>query len=231
MTPFDSAPYGASLSRSAVITDIMDGLREDFHNISSPLIPSGKQLDINFELGTIGDGGVTANGDSNYFYIAVGSANDGGAPLGEAFGPPSIALPVNSFAPGTTLGAIYTDQIDNLVVNVNNAFETRNLILGTLSHEIGHTVGLTHCAVAGSTTPNGLDPVMATGAIDLPNAARLNDREFGSSCNTGSGTQNSIQTLVTNLGLADTPVVPEPTTILILAAGLAGVRFMRHRVA
>ena len=56
---------------------------------------------------------------------------------------------------------------------------TRNAIAGTTSHEIGHTLSLTHMNVAGSVTPTGAPPIMGTGAIDTPNQARIGLREFG----------------------------------------------------
>jgi hypothetical protein len=69
---------------------------------------------------------------------------------------------------------------------------------------------------------------MASGATGLPNASRLTDREFATSRTISGRTQTSIDLLITNIGLEDTPVVPEPATILIFGIGLAGFRFMQR---
>jgi len=204
----------------------MTELRNDYYNIVSPSIPSGQQLAIDFVQGTVGDGGATANGDSNYYYLAVGNANNASEPLGEAF------LNGAFGTPGNVIGAIYTDEIFSGVFNAlgtpGDLFQTTHVIEGTLAHEIGHTVGLEHCNFGGAVTPNGLDPLMASGATGLPNASRITDREFSTSCVEGGGTQATINLLVTNVGLEDAPQVPEPATILIFGIGLAGFRFLRR---
>jgi hypothetical protein len=56
----------------------------------------------------------------------------------------------------------------------------------------------------------------------------LTDREFATSRTISGRTQTSIDLLITNIGLEDTPVVPEPATILIFGIGLAGFRFMQR---
>ena len=71
-----------------------------------------------------------------------------------------------------------TTALHDALTSGNLTF-TRNALAGTISHEIGHTLSLSHMNVAGSVTPTGVPPIMGTGAIDLPNQARIGRREFG----------------------------------------------------
>ena len=83
---------------------------------------------------------------------------------------------------------------------------TRNAIAGTTSHEIGHTLSLTHMNVAGSVTPTGAPPIMGTGAIDTPNQARIGLREFGYSGfdgENGNAPIFHVQQLIGALGTRD----------------------------
>jgi hypothetical protein len=67
--------------------------------------------------------------------------------------------------------------LNNALTNGNLNYTT-NAIAGTLSHEIGHTLSLLHINKTNIETPNGLPPIMGTGAIDLPNQDRIGEREF-----------------------------------------------------
>lgn len=81
---------------------------------------------------------------------------------------------------------------------------TTNALAGTIAHEIGHTLSLLHLNNAGSVTPSGVPPIMGTGAIDLPNQARISPREFaysGVNSQAGGATQMQIQQLVNAIGL------------------------------
>lgn len=151
MSSFDVKPYGfASGQRNTVMSSVMTELRNDFYNIVSPSIPSGQQLAVDFVLGTVGDGGVTANGDINYYYIyiAVGNANNVSEPLGEAFLNSAFGIA------GNTIGAVYADEIFSSAFNAlgtpGDLFQTTHILEGTLAHEIGHTLGLNHCNFAGA---------------------------------------------------------------------------------
>lgn len=80
---------------------------------------------------------------------------------------------------------------------------TTNALSGTISHEIGHTISLLHMNVAGAVTPSGATPLMATGAIDMPNQARIGLREFafsGQNQEAGNATQQHVAQLIGALG-------------------------------
>ncbi|MGH7202804.1 MAG: hypothetical protein ACREJB_19515, partial [Planctomycetaceae bacterium] len=94
-----------------------------------------------------------------------------------------------------------------------NLFFTVNAISGTVTHEIGHAVSLAHLNKAGSVTPNGLPPIMGTGAIDLPNQDRIFPREFaisGFNAQAGGAQQFHIQQLINAIGLRNTPTTGGP---------------------
>jgi hypothetical protein len=93
--------------------------------------------------------------------------------------PADVFIPVEP--PGVhydIAGGDGTPILSDALTSGNLTF-TRNALAGTLSHEIGHTLSLTHMNLAGSVTPSGVAPIMGTGAIDLPNQARITPREFG----------------------------------------------------
>jgi PEP-CTERM motif len=107
-----------------------------------------------------------------------------------------------------------TDSIASLLSLATNDTQRINLLAGTLSHEIGHSLTLAH--------PNGMlaNPgassfsLMATGAApsSMPNAERIKDRDFAYS---------EFASLIQNVGLRDVvSPVPEPETYAMMLAGL-----------
>ncbi|MPY68551.1 MAG: hypothetical protein GEU92_00535 [Alphaproteobacteria bacterium] len=242
-TNFNVTSYGFAAGDYALVTSsIIAALEQDFRgivtsgfNVLSP-IPDGQELDIDFVIGDIGGG--ASNGDTDFYYVQVGSSVSdsflGQACLGCVRGNPFGAV-------GAVVASIFTDNINALggvgaALTSGDLLATTNAITGTLSHEIGHTLDLEHCYKAGSVTDNGNAPLLGTGALDMPNADRLLDREFSFSCNlnfSGTQTQNSVQTLVTNLGLRDAPdsvtELPEPAMGAVFGLGLLGMAAMRRR--
>jgi hypothetical protein len=98
-----------------------------------------------------------------------------------------------------------TPIIQDALTSGNLTF-TRNALAGTISHEIGHALSLSHINVAGSVQPTGAPPIMGTGAIDLPVQARIGNREFsysGQDAQQGNANVFQIQQLVGALGVRD----------------------------
>jgi PEP-CTERM motif len=190
-------------------------------NALSPL-PNGKELNINFTFSN----GVTGpgNGDPEWFYMAIGDANPNQGFLGQAcLGCVRNASGVATVAVGSIFGSTLTDSLAGLLSLAANDQQRINLLAGTVSHEIGHGLGLVH--------PNGQLPnpgqslwsVMSTGAApsNMPSSERVKEREFAYS---------EFSTLIQRVGLRDVTPIPEPTTAMMLALGVACV-LMRKRIA
>lgn len=100
--------------------------------------------------------------------------------------------------PGAGGGSALADALTS-----GNLTFTRNALAGTISHEIGHTLSLSHADVAGSVTPSGVAPIMGTGAIDMPAQARITAREFSYSAfdsQSGGAPVFHVQQLMSALG-------------------------------
>ena len=194
---FDVDAYGFSTSDFSLVTNsILNTVESHFYDIPDisedvrSSIPAGEQLDIDFEIGNIGT--LPINGDSEYYYIQIGdyvsgpgSGSLGVAGLGAARQSDGTLPHDDDGYIGLTLGSVFTDNINRLsLLTPSNALTSGNLefttnaIAGTLSHEIAHTLSLLHINKTGAETPNGLPPIMGTGAVDLPNQDRIGDREF-----------------------------------------------------
>lgn len=248
---FDIAAYGfLEAERPTLYNSILTELRRDFYDIPTmgvnpaSVIPDGQQLDIDFVIGDIGS--APSNGDSEYYYVQVGDAVSAPSPntLGQALGP--VVRDSNGNHPffvanATVLASVFTDNINGLccltpsgILSSGDLTASTHAVNGTLAHEIGHLVSLEHMDVAGSITPNGLDPLMGTGAIDLLPQQRLVDREFsfsGFNSEDGGAMLTPISQLVGALGTRAAPAaaVPEPATFALAATGLFGVLLLGRR--
>lgn len=190
-------------------------------NALSPL-PNGKELNINFSFssGLTGPG----NGDSEWYYIAIGDANPNQGFLGQAcYGCVRNNSGTASVANGSIVGSVLSDTISGLLGLATNDTQRLNLLAGTVAHEIGHTLLLPHPNAALANPGESAYSIMATGAAptSMPNIERTKDRAFA---------YTEFQTLINTVGLRNVSPVPEPSTWLMLALGL-GFLVVRKRQA
>jgi len=206
---------------NTVANSVLAEVDRDYHGIptkdklSSSPIPACKELAIDFVIGNIGT--PPSNGATEYYYVQIGEDLSGVGALGVA----GLAVvrnaigagPNSGVSTGDVVGSIFSDTIQGMGgLSPSNALSSGNLVFttfalaGTTSHEIGHTLSLTHMAKAGAVTPTGAPPIMGTGAIDMPNQDRIGDREFalsGFDSERGGAPVFHIQQLVGALGLRD----------------------------
>ncbi|HQR09034.1 MAG TPA: PEP-CTERM sorting domain-containing protein [Gemmatales bacterium] len=243
--PNDAANF-ATLTASITneVRNIYYGLPTNNVDSRSP-IPINTQLRIDFVQGTIGQ--PPSNGATEYYYAQIGTGVSG--PSIGALGVAQLnAVRTSSGThPGgvanhAIVASVFANNIQGLgSLTPSNALTTGNLafstyaLAGTLAHEIGHTLSLSHMNKAGSITPTGLPPIMGTGALDLPNQDRIGPREFAYSGFDGENSNAArahVQQLVNALGVR---TVPEPMTmsligIVIISGGVWSYRRKKQRV-
>jgi PEP-CTERM motif len=218
---------GMSLAdiRTATLTAVQNhylGYPSFATNALSPL-PAGFVLDIKFE----NSNGLTAptNGDSEWYYMAIGDANPNQGILGQAcLGCVRNTLGNSSVANGAIFGSTLTDSIASLLALATTNAQRINLLAGTVSHEIGHGLGLPHPSSALPNPGASAFSVMATGAAptSMPNIERTKERDFA---------YTEFAQLINNVGVVAVSPIPEPGTWLMMGLGLVGVGFGARRKA
>ena len=247
---FDSSTYGFSgLNQTQAENSVLAAVTHHYLayptvgvDASSPLA-DGKELDIDFEIGS--GGAAPTNGDTEYWYMGIGTGTAGTAAtdasiLGQACLDcvHDSAGTVNKFGmgAGTYVGSIFTDHISGLAGLAGNDTELINLIAGTISHEIGHSLSLIHTGAQAANPGASAWGVMGSGATSMPNAERVKQREF---------TYANFGQLIGAVGVRDTTTgggtgggsggttgsVPEPGVLVLLGGGLALLGFRRRRDA
>ncbi|HUQ70593.1 MAG TPA: hypothetical protein VM165_13770, partial [Planctomycetaceae bacterium] len=217
---FDVTSFGFAASQfDQVVAAIAAEVDQDYFSelVGTVAGPAGRDLKIDF---VVGDFGTPPPGPTEYYYVQIGSGiagpHTGAGTLGVAatsairtetgvadqFGLAGVAF----------VSSIFTNNIRGLGgLSPSNALSSGNLtyttyaVAGTLAHEIGHLLSLSHINKAGSTQPTpGVAPLMGTGAIDLPNQDRITDRQFslsGVDGQNGNAPRQHVQQLVNALGL------------------------------
>lgn len=198
---------------NAVINDYL-GFPTFGTNALSPL-PEGRELNINFTFsnGLTGPG----NGDTEWYYMAIGDADPNQGFLGQAcLGCIRNAAGVSTVPNGTIFGSTLTDTIAGLLPLASNDNHRIQLLAGTVAHEIGHGLGLVHPSGQLANPGESLWSVMATGASPslMPSSERIKDRAFAYS---------EFSTLVNRVGTREVTPIPEPGTGVILAMGLVAL--------
>ncbi len=221
ISTFDVTSYGfAAADFDTVANAVLAEVKEDFFDelVGTVAGPAGQDLQVNF---IVGDIGMAPPGVTEYYYVQIGTGTSGphsGGTLGVAGGSvvrSSAGTGPNNVQIGDVVSSVFTDAIGTLgglspsnALTTGNLVFTTNAISGTASHEIGHTLSLSHLSKAGSVQPTAsASPIMGTGAVDLPNNDRIGDREFsisGVDGSNGNAPRQQIQQLVDAVGLHTT---------------------------
>jgi hypothetical protein len=217
--PETFASWGfTGLSLAGVRTAVLNAVTNDYLNFPtvgsnalSPL-PNGKQLNINF-VTSVGQT-PPGNGDSEWYYMAIGDADPNQGFFGQAcLGCVRNSSGVSTVANGTIFGSTLTDTISGLLSLATSDAERINLLAGTVAHEIGHSLTLNHPIGALPNPGASTFSLMGTGASPtlMPNGERIKDRSFAYS---------EFGSLIQSVGLRNVSVVPESSTSVLLAMGL-----------
>ena len=228
--PFDVTAYGFEADEFDLVKDaVMAELQEDYFDELAGTVANkdGAMLNVNIIEGNIG---TPPPGVSEYYFVQVGSGLKGpfifalGVARGSAIRNVFGDGPNGETVVGDVVSSVFTDNIQGIggltpqnALTSGNLTFTTNAIVGTLAHEIGHTVSLSHINTNNSVqrTP-GVAPIMGTGAIDLPNQLRITDRQFsltGLNEQSDNDSEFHVLQLVFALGLTETNETPQKTIL------------------
>jgi len=231
--------FSGGLTDTAIEQSLLSKIQDHFlgyptasTNVFSAL-PAGKELDIDFVIGTAGS--APSNGDPESYAIKIGTGISGSAALTpNIFGSACLSCARDelgipnpfSLVNGSLIGSIWTDHIDSIASLALDNDGLFNLIAGTISHEIGHTLSLDHPDAQAANPGASAWGVMGSWATTrMPNDQRVLEREF---------TYANFTQLIGAVGLRDTVIVnvPEPNILVIFVMGLGGLLLIgRKQVA
>ena len=225
-TPFGFSGLNATEVQQATLDAVMDhflGYPSNFTDANS-FLPAGMELDINFEIGSVAN--APTNGDTEYYFMKIGDglagANAtnqnilGAACLGCVSDSNGVAHKFNR----AVVGSIWTDHIDSIAGLAASDQELINLITGTISHEIGHTLSLIHTGAQAPNPGASSGGVMGSGATSMPSNHRILEREF---------TYDNFNQLIDAVGLRQASTVPEPSTMMLFGLGILFFAFKKQR--
>ncbi len=228
---FDPSAFGSSFNFNTITNAVLTGVRNDFKAFptigtdTSSTLADGKELDIDFEIGSVGT--APSNLDTSYYFVKVGE-RDTTDPVTAAAGflghacydcvgrATSTRPPIN---PGTLVGSVLTDIIATIMHDPTDLTEIANLLIGTISHEIGHTLSLNHSTMVPNPGESNFS-LLGTGATGMPNSERLVDRAFS---------YTDFATLIATVGTRDVTAVPLPASVYLFGFSMALLGFMQRR--
>ena len=221
-TPYGFTGMNTAQIQAAILSSLIDdylGYPTIGADASSPL-PVGKELDINFVIGS----GAPSNGDSEYYYVAIGNRAEPYGFLGQAclscVRDETSGTGPNGVSNGAIVGSILVDNIALSLASLASSDDERiNLLEGTIAHEIGHALSLEHPRGALANPGDSTFSLMATGAspTTMPNGERVKNRAFAYS---------EFNQLITAVGLRDVQsTVPEPSSLALVGLALAAFAF------
>ena len=239
VSTFNVASYGFSQNQVELVkAAIMEKIQDDYFQelVGTPASEGGTELSLNLIEGDIG---IPPAGITEYYFVQVGTGLVGPhtaflGVAGSSVVRNSAGLGPNSgIDVGDVVGSVFTDEIRQLcclspfnALSSGNLEFTANAIAGTLSHEIAHTLSLSHINSAMSIQPtSGAAPIMGTGAIDLVNQQRITNREFslvGLNGQADGETVFQIDQLVGSVGLTSNELLAAVQNGMLTVIGSRG---------